>query len=81
MLRYFPAYSPDFNPIELSFHLLKQWMRRHSAMAPEYGTENYEEKFEAFLRAAVCHFQEGVDHTGLFKKCYIAIEKEAEADS
>lgn len=37
LLRYLPAYSPDFNPIELSFHLLKQWMRKHSAMAPEYG--------------------------------------------
>lgn len=66
LLRYLPAYSPDFNPIELFFNLLKQWIRRHSAMAPEYGSPNYEERFEAFLFAAIHHFGEGVDHKALF---------------
>ena len=26
---YLPPYSPDFNPIELSFSILKAWVRRH----------------------------------------------------
>ena len=28
-VRYLPPYSPDFNPIELSFSVLKTWVRRH----------------------------------------------------
>ena len=28
-LVYLPPYSPDFNPIEQSFHSLKAWLRRH----------------------------------------------------
>lgn len=28
-LIYLPPYSPDFNPIEQSFHSLKAWLRRH----------------------------------------------------
>ena len=26
---YLPPYSPDFNPIEMSFHVLKSWIRRY----------------------------------------------------
>lgn len=28
LVRYLPPYSPDFNPIELSFSVLKSWVRR-----------------------------------------------------
>lgn len=28
-LEFLPAYSPDFNPIELAFSLLKHKLRRH----------------------------------------------------
>ena len=28
-IRYLPPYSPDFNPIELSFSVLKAWIRAH----------------------------------------------------
>jgi len=28
-IRYLSPYSPDFNPIELSFSVLKAWVRRH----------------------------------------------------
>ena len=27
LVRYLPPYSPDFNPIELTFNILKAWMR------------------------------------------------------
>src|SRR2546421_9587697 len=29
LIRYLPPYSPDFNPIEMSFSVLKAWIRRH----------------------------------------------------
>ena len=29
MINLLPPYSPDFNSIELSFDILKAWMRRH----------------------------------------------------
>jgi len=32
-LIYLPPYSPDFNPIEQSFHTIKAWLRRHEAEA------------------------------------------------
>ena len=33
-LLYLPAYLPHLNPIELSFHLLKKWLRRYKNIAP-----------------------------------------------
>jgi transposase len=27
---YLPPYSPDFNPIELAFSVIKSWLRRHN---------------------------------------------------
>ena len=32
-LNYLPPYSPDFNPIEQTFHSIKAWLRRHEAEA------------------------------------------------
>ena len=29
IVRYLPPYSPDFNPIEMSFHVLKSWITRY----------------------------------------------------
>jgi transposase len=29
LIRYLPLYSPDFNPIELTFAVLKSWMKRN----------------------------------------------------
>ena len=29
LVRYLPPYSPDFNPIELTFSVLKAWMKRN----------------------------------------------------
>lgn len=36
LLVYLPPYSPDFNPIETSFSLLKAWIKRHSSMISSY---------------------------------------------
>lgn len=49
LIRYLPPYSPDFSPIELTFSILKAWMRRHFI----YLREAYERRFEEFIRYAV----------------------------
>ena len=36
IIEWLPPYSPDYNPIKLSFNELKAWVRRHSDMAWAY---------------------------------------------
>ena len=46
---YLPPYSPDYNPIELSFSVLRAWVKRHyHAFWPIF-----EGDFCAFLRHAI----------------------------
>lgn len=33
LLFFLPPYSPDLNPIEVGFSLLKRWIQRHANMA------------------------------------------------
>ena len=47
MLEFLPPYSPDFNPIEATFHDLKAWIRRNNQLASDYGD------FGGFLEYAV----------------------------
>ncbi len=48
-IRYLPPYSPDFNSIELSFSVLKAWVRRHfHEIWP-----SFEGFFDEFLHYAV----------------------------
>jgi transposase len=42
-----PPYSPDLNPIEESFNVLKAWVRRYIRMAPIFSD------FGAFIAHAV----------------------------
>lgn len=45
-VRYLPPYSPDFNPIELTFSVLKAWVRKHYyRLWPTFGRD-----FGAFLK-------------------------------
>ena len=46
-LEYLPPYSPDFNPIELSFSTMKAFVRREFARACEWAS------FDGFLRWAL----------------------------
>ena len=48
-IRYLPPYSPDLNPIELSFSVLKAWIRRHFHQI----WPHFEGSFGDFLRYAV----------------------------
>ena len=49
-------------------------MRRHAALSPVYGEDQYEEKFEDFLFTAIREFQIGVDFRGLFQKSGVRVE-------
>jgi DDE superfamily endonuclease len=69
-LIYLPPYSPDFNPIELSFSPLKAWMRAHRELANEFS-----EWFEGFFHLAVQ--QCGVERHAkeYFRHCFFAINE------
>ena len=51
LIRYLPPYSPDFNPIELTFSMLKAWMRRHF----QHYREAFKGNFGGFIRFAIEH--------------------------
>jgi len=45
---YLPPYSPDYNPIELTFSVLKAWIRKHY-----YYRRSWYPNFGTFLRASI----------------------------
>lgn len=51
LLARLPPYSPDFNPIETSFSVLKAWIKRHHKLSEDYGPEDG--GYGQFLRDAV----------------------------
>ena len=50
-IAYLPPYSPQYNPIELTFSVLKSWIRRNFRRL----FRAFEGDFEAFLRFAIRH--------------------------
>ena len=64
LLEFLAPYSPDLNPIETSFALLKSFIRRYRELAMEYAPEN---KFGSFLEIAVRSFQGDGDPGKLFR--------------
>lgn len=60
-LAFLPPCSPDLNPIEQSFHALKEWIRRNRSLA-----RDYDDNFEAFLQLEVESFMEGKDARGYY---------------
>ena len=74
-LAFLPPYSPDLNPIETSFSILKAWIRRNFHLY-EAGYEQNEEGFESFLHAAVASQNYGAigDSVKLFKKAGVDID-------
>ena len=52
-IEYLSPYSPDYNPIETTFTLLKRWMRRNHALAEEYAKSG---KFADFIVLAIEQF-------------------------
>lgn len=82
-LKFLPPYSPDYSPIELTFSMLKAWMRRHIRDLRYV----FQGRFGDFLKYAV--EQSGCDRTAkehfrhsaggyMFEGDYEAFQKELE---
>ena len=61
-IEYLPPYSPDFNPIEQTFHTLKEWLRKHNSEAAAFPTYG-----EFLVRAVECAI--GDNCRAYFKSC------------
>eukprot|EP00644_Phytophthora_capsici_P006047 jgi/Phyca11/97649/e_gw1.2.1287.1 len=64
LLFFLPPYSPDLNPIEVGFSLLKRWIQRHANMA-------FREDPMAVLQVAMyyCTRQKEEVGEGLYRHC------------
>ena len=62
-LEYLPPYSPDYNPIERSFKVLKSWIKRHSQEQVEW------QDFRFFLELAILNSCYEIDCRSWYKKC------------
>lgn len=60
LLAYLPPYSPDFNPIETLFSLLKWWIKRHSNLIDSCIEEMG--RFGQFLHDAVGELANDIEH-------------------
>lgn len=65
-----PPYSPDLNPIETSFAILKAWIRKHQDIARLYEEDG---QYGKFLQMAIEQAGQG-DPGDLFRKSGIAYE-------
>jgi transposase len=63
-LVYLPPYSPDFNPIEQSFKVLKDWLKRNYLLGETFHT------FEEFLCEGIAESCCERDFRGLFQRAY-----------
>ena len=72
-LEYLPPYSPDFSPIEKSFHALKSWIRRNRAHAVRF-----QGFFELFLWMGIvqCDFKN--EAKNFFRDCQITVDRDTE---
>ena len=67
-VEYLPPYSPDFNPIETSFAILKAWIKRNIDLAEAYAQSD---TFGDFLQLAVYAQDGAYDAGNLFRKAGI----------
>ena len=63
LIRYLPPYSPDYNPIELTFNMLKAWLKRYFRPLKRRFGENFETLLKHAIpaseydRIATAHFR------------------------
>jgi transposase len=69
---FLPPYSPDFNPIEQSFHELKNYLRRERELGYVFGDD-----FEGFLRYAAANICPREHARGYFRDCGWQVDEEA----
>jgi hypothetical protein len=68
ILDYLPPHSPDFNPIEQSFKVLKDWLKRNSHVAGSYNS------FKDFLLYGISQTCIDRDCRGMFYKCSYVVD-------
>jgi transposase len=55
IVKYLPPYSPDYNPIELTFGMLKAWIKRNYVYRrPNFGRSGFGEFLAAAVRESGC---------------------------
>ena len=70
-IEYLPPYSPDLYPIEITFALLKAWIRRHHEEAYDAGVSG---TFRDFLDEAIMAQRECYDAANLYRRWHIGVE-------
>ena len=70
-LEYLPPYSPDLNPIELSFNELKSWIKRERDLSYEFGIW-----FEGFIAVALRSVVTEDTTRGYFQHCGVFLPDE-----
>lgn len=64
ILIFLPPYAPDFNPIEIAFHELKEWMRRNRETGYQYS-----ENFDMFIHLAMSQVCGPATARAYFRAC------------
>jgi transposase len=62
-LIFLPPYSPDYNPIEQTFRVLKSWVRRNNWMMESFHD------LSDFLEYGILQCCIGKDFTAMYKRC------------
>ena len=70
-VEYLPPYSPDLNPIELSFHELKAWMRKERELSYEFGIW-----FEGFIAMGLRLVVTEDTARGYFRHCGVYVPED-----
>jgi len=85
VIKYLPPYSPDFNPIELTFAVLKAWMKRnhwikHQEVGGTFGSWlRYALNASNCDRFAAKQFRHAADGKYLFEDQYNRIQQQIRA--
>ncbi len=66
-LLYLPAYSPDFNPIKLTFSKIKAWLHSHCDYVNQQLKSEHGTVYDAFWEAV--HTVTSEDTKGWYKHC------------
>jgi transposase len=81
LVEYLPPYSPDFNPIELTFALIKAWIKRHYWMM-RHRCENFGDFLRLAVRESGCdnfaakQFRHAADGQYLTREAYERLQEE-----
>lgn len=77
-MKYLPPYSPDLNPIEISFSILKAWIKRHQDMAVLYFDDG---RYNDFLDLAIQAQERRFDAGNLFRRSEIYYRSQDEMNA